>query len=74
MCMLTWKPLQPRYPHQVLRAVESDLEFWVYSPSGQDQRWRLLQFAGNTYRGTDEYGSLEVAQHVAECVAAGGTR
>jgi len=68
--VLTWEPLQPRsYPHEVLRAVSCDREFWVYPPpSGQRQRWRLLEFDDNTYLGASEHPWLEDAQRAAECV------
>jgi len=69
--VLTWEPLQPKSsPHEVLRAVSGEQEYWVYPPpSGQRQRWRLLEFTGNTYVGADDYRSLEDAQRVAECLA-----
>jgi hypothetical protein len=68
--VLSWEPLQPRsYPHQVLRAVCGDREYWLYPPpSGQHQRWRLLEFYGNSYLGASEHPSRQDAQRAAECL------
>lgn len=68
--MLSWEPLQPKSClHQVLRAVCDGREFWLYPPpSGQGQRWRLLEFDGNTYLGASEHPSQQNAQRAAECL------